>query len=149
MKNSTSPLFFLHQTLQSALCIRLVTFSWHPPNPYLSVCLLDTVAWFITPENVFPLLQSPMAARFTPLQPTLGISHGDLKLVCGCSALETHFMKLPSNCYCVDVASRCSLDSVVSVATEGRRFLRPTRFSTAQFCELVWPYTSWLSHCCF
>ena len=30
------------------------------------------------------LLQSPKAASFTPLQPMLGIAHGDLRLVCGC-----------------------------------------------------------------
>jgi hypothetical protein len=39
---------------------------------------------------------SPMAVSFTPLQPTLGIVHDDLRLVCGCSAMETHVMKLPT-----------------------------------------------------
>jgi hypothetical protein len=53
---------------------------------------------------------SPMAARFTPLQPMLGIAHGDLRLVCGCSAMETHFMKLPTNSCCAEVASRGSLE---------------------------------------
>jgi hypothetical protein len=47
-------------------------------------------------ENAFSLLQSPMAASITPLQPTLCIEHGDLRLVCGCSAMETIFMKLPT-----------------------------------------------------
>uniref|UniRef100_A0A8C8JDH8 FERRY endosomal RAB5 effector complex subunit 3 n=1 Tax=Oncorhynchus tshawytscha TaxID=74940 RepID=A0A8C8JDH8_ONCTS len=51
-----------------------------------------------------------MAASFTPLQPTLGIAHGDLKLVCGYSAMEIHFMKLPTNSSCADVASRGSLE---------------------------------------
>jgi hypothetical protein len=45
---------------------------------------------------------------FTPLQLTLGIAHGDL--VCGCLAMETHFIKLPTNSYCADVASRGSLE---------------------------------------
>ena len=45
-------------------------------------------------ENTFPLLQSPMAASFTPLQPTLGIAHDDLRIVCGCSAMETHFVNV-------------------------------------------------------
>uniref|UniRef100_A0A674DM62 Dihydrolipoamide acetyltransferase component of pyruvate dehydrogenase complex n=1 Tax=Salmo trutta TaxID=8032 RepID=A0A674DM62_SALTR len=38
-----------------------------------------------------------MAASFTPLQPRLGIAHGEIRLVCGCSAMETHFMKLTTN----------------------------------------------------
>ena len=28
---------------------------------------------------------------------TVGIVHGDFRLVCGCSAMETHFMKLMTN----------------------------------------------------
>ena len=67
-------------------------------------------ARFITPDNVFPLLQSQMAVSFTPLQPTLGIAHGDIRLVSGCSAMETHFMKLLTNSACADVASRVSLE---------------------------------------
>jgi hypothetical protein len=55
-----------------------------------------------------PMLQSPMAASFTPLQPTLGIAHGDIRL--GCSAKETHFMKLLINSYCADLAYRGSLE---------------------------------------
>jgi hypothetical protein len=50
----------------------------------------------------------------------LGIVHGgDLRFVCGCSAMETHFMKLLKNSS--DVASRGSLNSVVGVATEDRQ----------------------------
>jgi hypothetical protein len=68
--------------------------------------------WFTTPENAFSLLQSSMTASFTLLQPTLGTALGDLRLVCGCSAMETHFMKLPTN-------SSCAVwNSVVRVATE-------------------------------
>ena len=62
-----------------------------------------------------------MEARFTPLQLMLGIAHGDLRLVCGCSAMETHFMMLPTNSYCADIASRGSLE-VGSVATQDIRF---------------------------
>jgi hypothetical protein len=60
-------------------------------------------------ENAFPQLQSLMVVTFTPLQPTLGIVYGDLMLVCGCSAMETHFMKLLMNSSRADVDSRCSL----------------------------------------
>ena len=59
-----------------------VAFSWHLPNPDSSVGLPDGEVWFITPENAFSLLQSP---SFTPLQLTLGIAHGYLRLVCVCS----------------------------------------------------------------
>lgn len=74
-----------------------------------------------------------MVASFTPLQPTLGIVHGDLRLVCGCSTMETNFMKLATNSSCADVASRGSLElcSVVLLHThtEGRLFLRASALS--------------------
>jgi hypothetical protein len=38
-----------------------------------------------------------MTTSFTPLQLTRGIAHGDLRLVCLYTAMETHFMKLPTN----------------------------------------------------
>ena len=71
-------------------------------------------------------LQSPMAVSFTPLQSTLGIVHGDLRLVCGCSAMAINFMKLQTNSYCADIASRVLL---VIAATEDRPFLCVTRLS--------------------
>jgi hypothetical protein len=72
-----------------------------------------------------------MAAFFTPLQPTLGIAHGDHRLVCCCSANETHFMKLPQRTVIVlMLLPEAVWNLVVSVATEDRRFLRATRFST-------------------
>jgi hypothetical protein len=46
-----------------------------------------------------------MAANSTPFLPMLGIAHGDLRLVCGCLAMETYFMKLRMNSFCADVAS--------------------------------------------
>jgi hypothetical protein len=46
-----------------------------------------------------------MAVSFTPIQPAL-----DVRRVCGCSAMETHFMKLSTNSYRADVASRGSLE---------------------------------------
>ena len=83
----------------------------------------------ITPENPCPLHQRNMAASFTPLQPTLGIVHGDLRrLVCGCSAMETHFIKLPTN-------------SSIFTCYEFQHSAFP-------FCELVWYTTSRLSRCC-
>jgi hypothetical protein len=82
MKNSPRPLFLLHKTLQLTLCIGTG-----------SVLLASDKPRFITPENAFPVLQSPMAASFTPLQPTLGIANGDL--VCGCSGHGNPFHEAP------------------------------------------------------
>jgi hypothetical protein len=80
-----------------------------------------------------------MAESFTPLQPTLGIAHGELRLVCGCSAMETHFMKLPTNSYCADVASKGSLELGNECCNQGQIIF--TRYvlqhSMVPFGELV------------
>ena len=85
-----------------------------------------------------------MAASFTPLQLTLDIAHGDLRLVCGCSAMETHFMKLPMNSYCADVASRGSLELGSECCNRGQTIVTSyvLQHSAVQFCELVWPTTN-------
>ena len=72
-----------------------------------------------------------MVVSFTPLQPTLGIAHGDLRLVYSCSAMETCFMKLPVSSYCAAVASRGSFE--LSSATEDSLFFftRYMPFNTA------------------
>ena len=50
--SSTTKLYSWHYALAQ------VAFTWHPPNPYSSVGLPDGEAWFLTPENTFPLLQA-------------------------------------------------------------------------------------------
>ena len=64
----------------------------------------------------------------------LGITHVDLSLVCGCSAMETHFMELPTNSSCADVASRGSLDLGSECCKRGQiiltRFTRETHTHT-------------------
>ena len=45
----------------------------------------------ITLANLFPLLQNPAEACFTPFQLTLSTVHSDL--VCSCLAMEAHLMK--------------------------------------------------------
>jgi hypothetical protein len=121
---------------------------WHLPNPDLYIGQPDGETWFITPENAFPLLQSPMAASFTPLQPTLDIVHCDLRL--GCSAMKTHFVKLPTNSSCADVGSSGSLAFCSECCNWGETIF--TRYmlqhSAVPLCELVWPTTSRLSRCC-
>jgi hypothetical protein len=53
----------------------------------------------------------------------LGITRGDLRLVCGYSAMETHFMKLLTKRYCADVLlPEAVWNSVLSVANEDRHF---------------------------
>lgn len=67
-------------------------------------CWHKSKAWFITPENTFPLFHSSVVTCFTPLQSTLGIAHSDLRFVWGCSAMKTHFINLSIHGSCVDVA---------------------------------------------
>jgi hypothetical protein len=100
----------------------------------------------ITPENVFSLLHSPMAASFT----SHDIAHGDLGLVCGCSAMETNFMKLLTNSSCADVPSRGSLELDNECCNWGHTVVThyTLQHSAIPFCVLVWPTTSRLSRCC-
>ena len=134
MINSPRPLFLLHQTIQLALCIQVGRVLLASTKPRWIHWTGE--AWFTTAENTLPLLQSP------PLPPTLGIAHSDLRLVCGCLAMETHFMMLPINIYCAVFVWKL----VLSVATKDRQFLRATRFSTRRsrsvsLCDL--PLCGW------
>lgn len=45
-------------------------------------------------------------SRFTPLRPTLGIAHCDLRIVCSCLSMETYSMKPPQHSSIADVTSR-------------------------------------------
>ena len=68
-----------------------------------------------------------MAASLTPLQPTLGIAHGDLRLVC--VRLLGHgnpFNDAPAKQFVRTFLPEAVWNSVVSVTTEDRRCLRPT-----------------------
>jgi hypothetical protein len=65
---------------------------------------------------------------FTPLQPSLGIVHGDLRLMCGSLAMETHFMKLPTNSYCADIASKYRSVSLCSLPLRGWSVVAPRPF---------------------
>uniref|UniRef100_A0A8C7FEC0 Uncharacterized protein n=1 Tax=Oncorhynchus kisutch TaxID=8019 RepID=A0A8C7FEC0_ONCKI len=76
-----------------------------------------------------------MVASFTPLQPTLGIAHGDLRFVCGCSAMETHYMKLLMNSSCVDVASRGSLERGSECCNRGQMIF--TSYALQDFISSV------------
>ena len=109
-------------------------FSWHPADPDSSVGLPDVEAWFVIPENAFPLLQSPMAASFTPLQPTLGIAHGELRLVFGWSKPISWSSR--RTVLGQTLLPEAVWNSVVSVATEDRQFLYNTRCSTWRFCSV-------------
>jgi hypothetical protein len=121
-------------------------FSWHLPNQDSSVKLPESEGRFITPEKKLYCSRVPMAASFTPLQPMLDIAHGDLRLVCGCSAMETHLMKLPANSYCADIATKGSLELGSMLQRTDDFYV--LQHSAVLFCELVWHTTSLLSRCC-
>ena len=56
--------------------LRLVPFSWQPPNPDSSISLPDE-AWWVTPENTSSLL--------------FALHHWHTRLRCSCSAMENSF----------------------------------------------------------
>ena len=88
----------------------------HEKQPQPLFVLPQTLQWALYIHQS----REPMVASFTPLQPMLAIAHGDLRLVCGCLAMETHFMKLPTNSYCADVASRGSLELGIECCNRGQ-----------------------------
>jgi hypothetical protein len=105
-------------------------FSWLPPNPDSYVGLTDVKAWFITPENVFTLFQSLMVASFTPLQPTLGIAHGDLAAVRPWTPISWSSQR-------TDLVLMLLPEAVwksVTVATEDRKCLH----TSALCCPVLW-----------
>ncbi|GFU23302.1 hypothetical protein TNCV_2559881 [Trichonephila clavipes] len=65
------------------------TFAGHPPNPDPSIRLPDCKARFITPNNSFPHVHSPMTVNSTPLQSMLRIQWSDVWLVSGCMTMES------------------------------------------------------------
>jgi hypothetical protein len=146
MKNSPRPLFLLRQTLQFALCIGaggvLLTSQICPSD-------CQMVKRDSSLQRMYFHCSSPIVVSFTPLQPTLGIAHDDIWLVCGCSAMEAHFMKLLTNRSCADVASRGSLELCSECCNRGQIIF--TRYalqhSAVSFCELVWPPNLWVSRC--
>ncbi|CAI9579157.1 unnamed protein product, partial [Staurois parvus] len=54
-------------------------------------------------EHVSTALESPVAAWFTPLNPTLCIALGDVRLGYSCLAMETHSMKLFTHYCCANL----------------------------------------------
>ncbi len=75
---------------------------WHPPNANSPIRLPNREAWFVTPQNRFPLLQSSVLL-------TLGIVLDYAVLTRSCSAMETHFMKLPPQSFSADIKASESL----------------------------------------
>jgi hypothetical protein len=93
---------------------------------------------------------APMSASFTPLQTMLGIAFGDLRLVCGCSAIGDTFHEAPTNSSCADVASKGSLELSSNCCNQGQTIFTccACQHSAVPFCALVSPTTSRLSRCC-
>jgi hypothetical protein len=93
------------QNLQLALCIRAGRVLLASAKPRF---VRRTARWGSIIHHFRECVSTaPESASFTPLQPTLSIAHGDLSLVCGCSA---HLLQHPMNSYCANNASRGSLD---------------------------------------
>ena len=59
----------------------------------------------------------------------LGIVHGDLRLVCDCSAMETHFMMLLITVIVLTLLPEAVWNLVVTVGTEDRQFSPDNHFS--------------------
>ncbi len=108
--------------------VRQVKFFWHPPNLVSPIRLPNREAWFVTPQNRFPLLQSPC---FTPTS-KLGNLLVDIKFACRCSAMETHSMKLP-----IFVLILMAVEVYNSLALESAEHLR---LLASALCDL----TPWL-----
>ena len=108
MKNNFRPLFLLHLTLQLALCIGAGSVVLASAKPRF---VHRTARWRgVIHSKCVSTAQSPMGGSFTQLKPTFGTAHGDVRLGCGCSSMETQFMKLPTKSYCADVTPRGSLE---------------------------------------
>jgi hypothetical protein len=72
-------------------------------------------------------------------------------VILGYSAMETHFMKLQTNSYCPDIASRVSLELCSSECCNWEQMIYMhyvCQHSPVPFCALVWPTTLRLSRCC-
>lgn len=80
------PLFLLYKWLSA---FKQIAFSWHAPNPDLSLCQIGNHDLSLQKT----LLQGPMVVYFEPSPLMLRITLSNLKLVCGCSALETQLME--------------------------------------------------------
>ena len=134
------PLSFHPQTLQLALCIGAGSVLLASTKPRF-VC--RTARWQSVIHHSRERVSTAPESNFTPLQPTLGIEHGDLRLVCGCSAMETHSMKLLTNSSCAEVASRGSLELSSECCNRGQRIFRRYMLQhlPVPFGELVWPTT--------
>lgn len=87
-----------------AMCQAVLTCNQLKPD--LSIRMLGGEPCFNNPKNKFPLLLSPVASCFKPLQQTPGIVHGEVR----CLAMETHFMRLLTHSSYTDFAMRCSLE---------------------------------------
>jgi hypothetical protein len=86
-------------------------------------------------QNVFPLLQVLMAASITPPQPTLGIAHGDLRLLShGNSFHEAPDKKLL--CWCCFGSECCSWGQTLFYALRTSAW-----YHSVSLCGL--PLTGW------
>ncbi len=90
---SNTKLYSWHNTA------RQTTFSWYMANPDSPIGLLNRETWFLTPQNRFPLLQSPVSVCFTSLHLVLGI----VLVMWGLYAAAWPWKLIPwcSCCFCI------------------------------------------------
>jgi hypothetical protein len=139
MNISPRLLFLLAQTLQLALCSRA-------GNVLLASAkrkfILRTARWWSVIHHSRERISTVPESNGGKLYTTPAEAwHCDLRLVCGCSAMETHFIKVSTNSYCADGASRVRLELCSECCNWGQTvFMRYVlQHSAVPFCELVWP----------
>ena len=111
---------------------------------------MGEIQTFVRSGQASPLLQSPVAVCFTPLQLTLCIALGDVRLGCSCSAMETQSMKLSTHCSWANLKATQSLEVCSywlcrKLATSAHC---APQHALTPLCDFMWPTTSWLNCCC-
>ena len=135
MKNSPSPLLFIHQTLQLALCIQVCRVLLASTKPrfvrqiarWCSIVHCSIVQW----QRALPHSSQRLALRMVILN-----------LCVAARPLKPIFMKRQTNNSCSDIDPETVWNSVVKTD-----YLYPLQHSAVTFCELVWPTSSRLSRC--
>ena len=108
MKNSPRPIFLLHQTLQLSLCIG--GGSVLLASAQTQICLSDSQMVKRDSSLHRMCFHCSRVQWQRALHSSRRLAFRMVRFLCGCSAMESHFMKLPMNSYCADFASRGSLE---------------------------------------
>jgi hypothetical protein len=148
-KNSPRPLFLLHQTLQLALCIRTdsVLLASDKPRLVRRTARGQSVIHH-SREHVSTAPESNAGEDLHPSSRCLALHMVILGLCAAAQPWKPISRRSRRTVIVLMLLPEAVGNSVVSVATEGRRFLRAMLLSTQRLCERMWPTTSRLSRCC-